>query len=208
MLGEAPSNSTPAGNPIMDTLFLVCAGLGGTLIVCQFLASLLGLGGEHDVDHGGGDHGDLAHAHDHDHSQHGHGNWLLGMLTFRSVSAAVTFFGLGGLTALYYGANAPSAGGVAMGAGAGALYAVASLMRWLAGLKADGTARIDRAVGRTGSVYLRVPGSKAGAGKVQLNLQNRTVEYLAVTPGPELPTGAAVRVVGVVATDTVEVEAA
>lgn len=185
----------------MDTLFLACAGLGGTLVVCQFLASLLGLGGDHDTDHGGDT--------DHDsHDNHGHGNWLFGALTFRSVSAALMFFGLGGLTADYYGANTASASGVALGAGAGALYAVAGLMKWLAGLKSDGTARIDGAVGHTGSVYLRVPGEKAGAGKVHLNLQNRTVEYLAVTPGPELPTGAAVKVVGVVATDTVEVVAA
>lgn len=192
----------------METLFLACAGLGGTLVGCQFLASLLGLGGDHDTDHGGAADHDASADQDHDHAHHGHGNWLFGVLTFRSVSAALMFFGLGGLTAFYYGANAPSAAGVAVGAGVGALYAVAGLMRWMAGLKSDGTVRIDRAVGREGSVYLRVPGEKAGAGKVHLNLQNRTVEYLAVTPGPELPTGAAVRVTGVIATDTVEVVAA
>jgi hypothetical protein len=187
----------------METLFLTCAGLGGTIVVCQFVATLFGFGGGHDVDHGDAGGPDVHGDHD-----HGHGNWLFGALTFRSVTAAVLFFGLGGLTALHYGANTPSATGVALGGGVGALYAVAGLMRWMAGLKSDGTVRIDRAVGREGNVYLRVPGEKAGAGKVHLNLQNRTVEYLAVTTGPELPTGAAVRVVGVVATDTIEVVAA
>jgi hypothetical protein len=57
-------------------------------------------------------------------------------------------------------------------------------------------------------VYLRVPAAKAGTGKVHLMLQNRTVEYQAVTVGAELPTGAPIRVVGVVNSDTVEVEAA
>ena len=57
-------------------------------------------------------------------------------------------------------------------------------------------------------MYLRIPGAKAGAGKVHLMLQNRTVEYQAVTAGAELPTGAPVKVVAVVNSDTVEVEAA
>jgi hypothetical protein len=38
-------------------------------------------------------------------------------------------------------------------------------------------------------------------------LQNRTVEYQAMTAGSELPTGAQVKIVAVVNSDTVEVEA-
>lgn len=176
----------------METFFLVSAALGGTVFVLQLLAGTLGLGGDHDAG------GDL----DHD------GNWFVGALGVRTVSAALTFLGLGGLTAGYYGANAPAALGAAVGAGAAAFLAVAHLVRSLGRLRADGTARIGRSVGRTGSVYLRVPGSNAGAGKVHLALQGRTVEYRAVTAGPDLPTGAAARVVAVVGADTVEVEAA
>ena len=75
-------------------------------------------------------------------------------------------------------------------------------------LSRSNCARVERSVGRTGTVYLRVPASRAGSGKIHLMLQNRTVEYQAVTPGSELPTGTPVRVVGVVNSDTVEVEAA
>lgn len=185
----------------MDTLFQVCAALGGTLLVCQLVASLVGFGGDHDFDHDA--HVDVA-GHGHDHG----GNWFFGVLTFRTITAAVTFFGLGGLIALQYGTNELSALGLAGAAGAGALYAVALMMQSLKSLKADGTTRIDRAVGQAGTVYLRVPGSKAGPGKVHLMLQNRTVEYQAVTAGGELSTGTPVRVVAVVNADTVEVEAA
>ena len=94
------------------------------------------------------------------------------------------------------------------GPGVVALYAVAVMMRSLAHLKHDGTARVERAVGRTGTVYLRVPAARAGSGKIHLMLQNRTVEYQAVTPGSELATGTPIRVVAVVNSDTVEVEAA
>ena len=64
------------------------------------------------------------------------------------------------------------------------------------------------AVGKIGTVYLRVPGRRGGAGKVHLNVQNRTVEYLAMTDADELPTGSRVSVVAVVSPDTVEVIAA
>lgn len=185
----------------MDTVFLVCAILGATLLACEIVAGMLGFGHDHDMDTGGdadADHGD----------GHGHGNSLFGMLTVRTVTAAVLFFGLGGLTARYYGLEETSAFGLALGAGALALYLVATAMRGLKGLKSDGTARIDRAVGTTGTVYLRVPGARGGSGKVHLMLQNRTVECLAVTAGDELPTGRPIKVVAVVNSDTVEVEAA
>lgn len=182
----------------METAFLICAALGGTLVILQLTAGLVGVGGDHDLDHDTG----------HDHPAGDHGNWFAGVLTVRTVTAALMFFGLGGMTALYYGAEEPAALGVALGAGAAALYAVMMIMQSLAGLKADGTARVDRAVGRTGTVYLRVPGRRAGPGKIHLMLQNRTVEYQAVTGGAELPTGTPVRVVAVVNSDTVEVEAA
>jgi len=183
----------------METLFLVCAGVGGTLLLLQFLAGALGFAG---------DHADAGHhevgTHDADHD-HGDGNWFLGLLTFRSVCAAVAFFGLGGLTAAYY--ELPESARIAAAAlsGFAALYLVATLMKTLYRLKADGAVRINHAVGRTGTVYLRVPANKTGPGKVTLNLQNRTVELEAFTAAAELPTGTPIRVVAVLGPSSVEV---
>ncbi len=183
----------------METTFLVCATLGGTLLVIQLIGTLIGFGGDHDFDHGGdGGHGTDAHGSD----------WFLGVLTIKTATAALTFFGIGGKIALNAGATEMAALGVAVGAGVVALYLVAALVRSLHKLKADGTARIERSVGSPATVYLRIPGERAGAGKVHLNLQNRTVEYQAITPGRELPTGAQVKVIAVVNADTVEVELA
>src|SRR5262245_9165659 len=117
----------------MYTFFLVCAGVGGTLILLQFLAGSLGLGGDHgDAGHhdiGGHDHGGADHDSD--------GNWFLGLLTFRAISAAVAFFGLGGVTAAYYGL--PDSGQLATAtlSGFAALYLVAALMKMLYRLRAD-----------------------------------------------------------------------
>src|SRR4051812_22037129 len=92
----------------METTYLVCAILGGTLITCQFLLSLLGLGGDHDVGHDAGGHDfgghDVGHdaGHDGHHDGHEHGsNWFLGWLTFRTLTAGTAFFGLVGLAATH-----------------------------------------------------------------------------------------------------------
>ena len=201
----------------MDTLFLVCAIVGGTLIACQFLLGLLGLAGDHDVgDHGGLDHGDADHggadhlagqeAGAHEHGASGHGSsWFLSMLTLRTVSAAAAFFGLTGLAAHHAGMDDVPTTALAAGAGAAAFCLVGWLMRFLHRLNVDGTARIERAVGCRGSVYLRVPGAKAGLGKVHVSVVNRLLEYQAVTAQHDLPAGAPIVVVGIVGPDTVEV---
>jgi hypothetical protein len=193
-----------------ETIYLSCAIAGGTLLVCQFVLGLVGFGdhdgagGDHDF-HGAGDHdaqaGHDAHG-DHD-AQH---SWFVGVLTFRSVVAALTFFGLAGLAStVNFRREPPESLAIALAAAAGALFGVAYLMRMLHRLKSDGTVRIDRAVGQSGTVYLSIPGEKAGVGKVTLNLQNRTVEYQALTPHQPLPTGSKVVVTAVLGPDTVEV---
>lgn len=186
-----------------ETIYLICAAVGATLLLCQFVLGLVGIGDHHDADAG----------HDfHDHGDHGHdthdaqASWFVGVLTFRSLVAALTFFGLAGLAStVNFQQEPPLALAIALASGGGALFAVAYIMRLLSRLKSDGTVRIERAVGQRGTVYLTIPGQKGGAGKVTLNLQNRTVEYQAVTPHQQLPTGARIVVTAVLSPDTVEV---
>ncbi|HVK07725.1 MAG TPA: hypothetical protein VM597_03000 [Gemmataceae bacterium] len=185
----------------METLFLVFAGLGGALVLCQFVLGLFGHGGEHDTDVHDGDTDGDADSGDHTSTT----DWFFGFLTFRALSAAITFFGLGGLCAGYYGMPPSAQLATATLAGIGALYLVGTVMKALFRLKSEGTVRIDGAVGRTGTVYLRVPGANGGPGKVTLNLQNRTVELEAFTAGTELPTGTPVTVVAVRGPSCVEV---
>jgi hypothetical protein len=195
----------------MSWMYTLFAIVGGTVLVCQFLLTLVGIGGDadfaddlgdvpHDV---GGDTGDAAH--DVSHDAHHSTNWLFGVLTFRTVIAAITFFGLAGLGGLSGNLSPMAALLVALTAGAGALFGVHWIMSQLHRLQDDGTVRIGRAVGKKGIVYLSVPPNKTGAGKVHLNLQNRTVEYLAMTADDRIPTGAQVVVTEVLGPDTVAV---
>lgn len=191
----------------METLYFICAVGGATLLVCQFVFSLLGFGEHHDLDadhdvHVEADHdhgGDQDHDHEHQHS------WFVGVLSLRAIVSAITFFGIAGMTGTARKMDEPATLGAAALAGLAAITVVAYTMRFLHKLKAEGTVRIDRAVGKNGTVYLTVPEKKSGVGKVTLSLQNRTMEYQAVTAESALATGSKIVVVGVVGPDTVEV---
>ena len=197
----------------MTTLFMACALFGGTLLICQTLLTLIGLSGDHDFSHDGGDH-DIGHdvggdadgtGHDAASSHHHGSTWFFGIVTFRTAVAALTFFGLAGMAA--HSSDLSPVPSLAIGVMAGfvAMYGVHWMMKQISRLRADGSVRIDNAVGMTGTVYLRIPGHLGGAGKIQLNLQNRTVELSAWTDRSEIPTGATVLVTRVVGPDSVEV---
>jgi membrane protein implicated in regulation of membrane protease activity len=127
------------------------------------------------------------------------------MLSFRAIVAALAFFGLAGLAGNAADIPLPFTLLIAIAAGMAALYGVYSMMRGMQMLQTDGTIRIERAVGKIGTVYLRIPANESESGKIQINLQNRTMEYLAMTSGPELPTGTKVEVIGVISPSTVAV---
>lgn len=177
----------PARN--VETVFLACAVLGGAVLVLQLLLGLLGM------DHGADvPHLDLA----------AHGAEGLNLLGVRALSAGLTLFGIGGLAGYATPLGLAAALPLALVLGAGAAVGVAAAMRALLRLESDGSIRIERSVGVPATVYLSIPGARAGLGKVHLKLQDRLVEFQALSAYP-LPTGAQVVVVDVVGPDTVEV---
>jgi len=205
----------------MTTLFLACALFGGTLLICQSLLTLIGMSGDHDLTHDGVEH-DFSHdagghelsgetngeAHDLASSAHHSSTWFFGVVTFRTAVAALTFFGLAGMAAQTSDVAPLPSLVIGVMAGLAAMYGVHWMLKQISRLRADGSVRIDNAVGMTGTVYLRIPGHLGGAGKIQLNLQNRTVELSAWTDRSEIATGASVLVTRVVGPDSVEVSLA
>jgi len=205
----------------MALLFLVCAVVGGTILICQFVLTLVGLGGEHGIDFshdvahdfagdsghdapGGDAHG--AGGDDHAATQQHASSWLFAVISFRTLVAAVTFFGLVGSAAQSAGQPVGVQLLLAIAAGIGAMYGVHWLIRSIGRLGEDATLRVKNALGQEGTVYVPIAGSRTQAGKIQLKVQNRLVEYEAVTSLPErLATGTKVRVVGM-AGSVLEVE--
>lgn len=195
----------------MTTLFMICALFGGTLLVCQTVLTLIGLSGDHDLGNDTGGHDASGNAHGTDNpapSVHHDSTWFFGIVTLRTVVAALTFFGLAGMAAQSSEVAPIPTLAIAVLSGFAAMVAVHWMMKQISRLKADGSVRIDHAVGMTGTVYLRIPGHLGGAGKIQLNLQNRTVELSAWTDRAEIATGATVTVTRIVGPDSVEVSLA
>jgi hypothetical protein len=175
----------------LSTVILLCALLGGGVVVIQLAATLLGVDHDapHDVPAGGAGLGEG-----------------LEFTSLRALAAGTAFFGLTGWGLLRAGWAAWLVVAGALVAGAVAAVAVAVLMRLLLRFESDGAVRIENALWQPATVYVPIPGEKAGAGKVTLSLQGRLVEYQAVTSdGTVLPTGTPVTVVDVVAPDTLEV---
>ncbi len=201
----------------MATVYLLLGAVGSTLLILQFAMTLLGFG-HHDFDTGGldvdsvdidHDVGGDAHVDGHDNEGgHGDSSVFFRMLSFRALVAAATFFGWSGLAASESGLSDMRAFSVAIGAGLLAMYLVAWMMHFLTKLHAEGNVQIAHAIGANGTVYLSIPGNREGIGKVHVNVQERTMEYSAVTAHEKLPTGMPVVVVGVVDNETLEVRPA
>lgn len=220
----------------MEPLFIWCAIIGGSIFALQFVMLLLGLHGGHDFDLGSHDldvpHLDVPHVDadvgvpgvegvdevsgvslkdaglDHDYhpdiTAHSDG-WFVGIVTFRSLVAAVAVFGLTGLASMKHLSPERSIA-VASLAGFGMLYLVGWGFKKLYQLQADGTVKMQDAVGCTGTVYLTIPGHHQGPGKVTVKVAERTMEYRAMTSGETLKTGTPIVVSNVISEDTLEVE--
>ena len=176
-----------------QTIYLVLAVGGCTLMVIQIVMQVFGIMDEVDADGLDVDH------------DGGHGNWFFGFLSLKALVAFCGVFGLTGLSLLDTDLSMSLRLLYAVLAGAAGMVLVVYLMRLLHSLASSGTLVLDSAVGREGSVYLRVPGNKEGRGKITVDLQGRSVELPAMTDGEEIATGARVRITEVLGDETVKV---
>jgi hypothetical protein len=186
----------------METVYLGCASVGGTVLVVQTVLLLFG-GGDHDADVVHVDTADIGAANSGEvHTQ----DAGFGLFSVRTVAAFLTFFGLGGWAGLNAGFAPGLTIALAFAAGLLMLFAVAWLFHAQKRLASQGNVEPAGAVGLTARVYLRIPEANTGKGKITVALQGRTVELNAFTNGRAIPTDAEVRVVRQVTVDTFEVE--
>ena len=138
--------------------------------------------------------------------EHG-SSWLFGVISFRTLVAAATFFGLTGMAASTGGLPLSGQMMVALSCGIAAMFGVHWLMRTFFQLGQSGTLRMRNTIGRTGTVYIPIPEAGKGQGKVQMKVQDRLEEFPAIsTSATPLSTGAKVVVVAVVSGNTVQVK--
>lgn len=180
---------------MLVSIFIYSAVIGGMFLLVQFAMVFLGddAGDARGVD--GGD--DFGHA-------HGAGSMFFEIFSLRTIAAAVTFFGLVGMAVHRSGGSETQAVVAGVVAGIAALYSVFLLYRQLYRLQSSGNQDIRNAVGLPAQVYIPIPPTHGGRGKVQFKMQGRIVEYQALTEDEDaLTTGETVYIQEVISSDTV-----
>lgn len=157
-----------------------------------------------DVTDGGFDGNDAGHAVDvHDaHDEQGFDGGLR-LFTFRGLVAFFSVMGWVGVICCTSGLPVAVSALIAVSAGLLAMVAIALLMKWLMSLQADGTENIRDALGVSGTVYLRIPQSRTGRGKVNAVIRGKLSELNAVTDEDrDIGYGEEVTVIGISGEDT------
>lgn len=175
----------------MKTVYMLCAAVGGVVLLLQTLLLFFGLG-DADVDFDGDVDVDA-------------GDGSFSVLSIRTLFAFFTFFGLAGWGALSAGWGQFPSLAVAVGAGLAIMLVVAWLMSLQMKLQSSGTIDPANAIGKTATVYLRIPANRSGQGKITVSIQGRSVQFLALTGGDEIPTGGGVRILSMPTQGTFEV---
>ena len=83
---------------------------------------------------------------------------------------------------------------VALLCGCALVAAFLVMLRQLLHLQSEGSYRIQEAVGNPCTVYIPIPESRTGSGKVQISFQGSVQELPAMTDGTALASGTVVRV--------------
>ena len=197
-------------DPAMKVLWAVT--LSASLVfVIQTVMTFLGAAGDSDfdintdVDAGAGT--DAALDVDVAANEAAHAGSGMNLLTFRNFINFLIGFGW---TAILLKDSIPATGLrmlIAILVGIVLVAIVMLLFKWLTDMQQSGNINVFKsAVDCEGTVYLTIPGERAGEGKVQITINNSVREYAAVTDGPTLKTGQRIRVVEAVSSNTLLVE--
>jgi len=185
----------------LDTVFVVCAVIGGVLFVVQLVLQLFGFAGDGvDLD-ADGVVGDF----------HPSTDFSFKVLSTQGFTAFFLMFGLIGLAVFrsqgnptyLHGAIATLAG---LAGGTATMFVVAKLFGLASRLQSSGTINLQRAINATGTVYLTI--RTENPGKVTITVAGRLLTLDArLAPGGEheLPTGTPVTVTRVFEDESVEV---
>ncbi|MBE6779918.1 MAG: NfeD-like protein [Ruminococcaceae bacterium] len=121
----------------------------------------------------------------------------LHIFTVRGIIAFFVIFGWVGVVMQSADINLAITLIVATICGFAIMVLIAYLFKLVMRLKSNGTADNRNALGKAGKVYLTIPPSRSGEGKVNIMLQGAYVERNAVTDETEaIPTGCEIIVIG------------
>ncbi|MFA9388241.1 MAG: hypothetical protein ACERKD_00450 [Prolixibacteraceae bacterium] len=118
-------------------------------------------------------------------------------LSIKNLIAFFTIFGWVGILTLHANLHPFISSVIATVSGLLMMLIMATIMYYMSKLAEDGTLVLNNAKGKTGTVYLPIPGKRAGMGQVQIKVQGfQTLD--AMTDGDAIPTGAIVEVLEII----------
>jgi hypothetical protein len=177
----------------LDTIFVICAVMGGTCFVLQLALQFFGVVG----------HADLEADIDAD-AGHPSADFSFKVLSLQGLTAFLMMFGLVGLATLRGGAAGPLAFAAGFGGGALTTFVIGRLFKTASRLQSSGTLDMASAEGATGTVYLTI--RKGRPGKVTITVRHRLLTVDAtVSEDVVLETGTPIVVTRVLDDSTVEV---
>ncbi len=157
-----------------------CIAIPATvMLIVQMILTLIGLGGDDaDADFDDSSEGtfDTDHSDDIDVS-----DGALRVFTLRGLIAFFSVMGWVGTICCGTELHLAISILISVASGVLAMIVIALLMKWLFSLQYDGTENIGDALGVSGTVYVRIPPSRSGKGKVTAIVQGKLCERDAVT---------------------------
>lgn len=106
-------------------------------------------------------------------------------LSLKNIVGFFTMFGWSGLGFISAGMAPTLVILLSFICGLAMMLAMASLFYFMSKLAETGNMNMRNAIGRTGEVYLTIPGKRSGIGKVQINVQGTLQTLDAITDEPE-----------------------
>lgn len=162
----------------MEKIYYFCAVFGSLFVVAQlFLTLFAGLG----MEDAASDSIDSDTEISSDHA----GYDFLRILSLRTVTAGLAFFGLAGMAGTRSDISKGTVFTIAAFSGLAALFVVFFLYRLISSLRSNGAVTAETLPGSRGNVYIKIPPKRSGSGKVIVNHQGRSMEYEAFSDGVE-----------------------
>lgn len=176
----------------LQKVFWVIACCASLVFIIQTIMTFVGLGTDADIDAGPMDGlGDSVDD-----------GGLNGVFSFRNLINFLLGYGWTGV--LLYGSFEKLIWleVIAILVGLAFVLAFVFMFRQVMKLSHDGSFHMKEALGLMADVYLRIPASRSGRGKVQVSVKGSVHEIDAVTDnGTEIPTGAQVKIIEVLGDD-------
>lgn len=176
----------------LQKVFWVIACTASLVFIIQTVMTFVGLGTDTDIDAGPMDSiGDSVDDGD-----------LSGVFSFRNLINFLLGYGWTGVLLYDSFDKVIWLETVAILVGMAFVLAFVFMFRQVMKLSHDGSFHMNEAIGLTADVYLRIPASRSGRGKVQVSVKGSVHEIDAVTDNDaEIPTGGQVKILEVLGDD-------